>query len=873
MVVAFQTPPIVANDTQPRKLTFVDDVLPILTSRCLKCHSGNRPKAGLNLSERPLVMRGGISGPAIRVAAAQSSLLWDRIATGEMPPQGPPLSGAEKGIIRTWINDGAINQAGEDGEVIDSHESDEYPLTESDRNFWSFRPAQHHKLPSVETSHRMRTPVDSFVLHSLQQAGLNLSSEATPETLLRRTTFDLIGLPPTPEEVTDFHQDTSPDAYERATDRLLSSPHYGERWGRHWLDIAGYADSTGVLGADYPLHFMFRYRDYVIQAFNQDKPYDRFLLEQIAGDELVDYHSAFAQEERLSPKIVEALIATGFLRTAPDSSREDFNTIKNVEALYYYPTINDQLKILMSSTLGLTVHCAKCHNHMFDPISQQEYYELQAILMGAYRPKSWIPQMHRRVPEATKSQLDSAKKHNDQLDAEIAERNKAKEVLQSKYVQLLAELRAAELPDSIREDVLLAVQEKAAERTALQSYLSEKFQTLLFPASEDLTKTLSDNYPEYTSNVKTLDAEIASRNGRRAVFDEIRAIYDLPGDVPTPFLHRGDALTPGHLVEPGVVRVVSAPQQFAWDRPTAAVPTSGRRLAFARWLTQPSHPLTARVMTNRIWLHHFGRGIVSTPDDFGRAGELPSHPQLLDWLSIDFAGHRWSVKRLHRHILHSSTYRQQSAFIPATHATASQQDPENKLLWRQRLRRLEAEPIRDSMLFVGGRLRKQIFGRHIPLASHPNGEVTNAPNTDAYRRSIYYQVLRSKPLTMLGAFDQPRMKTNCAVRDQSTVSTQALTVLNSDQTVNAAQAFAAHLESEAAKNPVSTAIRIAYSRAPRVGETETMTAFFESQIKRYQQLQKEAETAPEKAPGAPRFQALTDLCHMLLSSNEFIYID
>ncbi|RPI83054.1 MAG: DUF1549 domain-containing protein, partial [Planctomycetaceae bacterium] len=638
------------DPSAPKKpLSFAADIAPLLQARCGKCHSGTEPKGGLRLSSRRELLKGGDSGPAIRIAAAESSLIWEKLAANEMPAGGPPLSAEEKGRIRSWINDGALADEPADPATDATPAAASAPAGVSDH--WSFRPPVRPVPPLVSATDQMRTPVDAFILVELESRELALSPVAERAALLRRAAFDLTGLPPTPEEVREFLSDPSADAWERQIDRLLASPRYGERWGRHWLDLAGYADSAGVLAEDRPLPTAFRYRDYVVQAFNSNKPYDRFLQEQIAGDELTGYWNAYATLDRLPEEVLEGVIATGYLRCAPDSSRPDFSTIKNADAQYFYPTLNDTLQIVASSTLGLTLQCARCHTHKYDPIPQTEYYRLQAIFMAALRPSQWIPQMERRILVATASQKRDGDEHNARLDAEIARRKAIlAELLKQNRDKLVAE-RLATLPESIRADVQAAVTKEAAQRGEIEKYLADKFTPLLNPDAATLAKVLPETYPEYRKAVEEQNAEIAAQERQRRHYDELRALYDLPGPVTTPVLRRGDALTPGQPVEPGVVSALATPLPFAWQPPLAEAPTSGRRLAFARWLTQPEHPLTARVFVNRVWLHHFGEGLVTTPEDFGTIGALPTHPQLLDWLATEFVESGWDIKRLHRLIM------------------------------------------------------------------------------------------------------------------------------------------------------------------------------------------------------------------------------
>lgn len=853
-------------DEPPKGPLFETQVLPILRERCWKCHAGAEPKNGLRLTTRGELFRGGESGPAIRIAAAESSLLWEKIAANEMPADGPPLTPEEKGILRTWINDGAPgNDPADDMVLADALKSADIDSNNNDTEFWSFKPPVRPPVPEVEHAESVRNPIDAFLLARLESKGLNYSPEATRSELLRRASFDLTGLPPTPSEVEAFLADSGEMACERMIDRLLASPHYGERWGRHWLDVAGYADSAGVLSEDRPLPTAFRYRDYVIRSFNADKPYDRFLQEQIAGDELTDYWTAFETMDRLPDDVVDAITATGFLRCAPDSSRPDFSTIKNAGAQYFYPTINDTLQIVASSTMGLTVQCARCHSHKYDPIPQVEYYRLQSVFMAAYRPDRWIPQMERELAVATASQKKSAAEKNAQVDVEVARLEKELAALRTQYRQKLLDARLAAIPEPIRADVQQAIGKPADQRNAVEVYLAEKFTAQLLPDDPAVDKALPETYPDYKQATDERKAAMASQEALRIHFDTIRALYDLPGPAVTPLLRRGDALTPGPPVEPGVLTALAAPVTFQWDPVADDARTSGRRLAFARWLTQPDHPLTARVMVNRIWLHHFGEGIVSTPEDFGTMGSPPSHPNLLDWLAREFVDGGWSIKQLHRLIMTSAAYRQRSSIHQPIHGTALEIDRDNRLLWRQRLRRLEAESVRDSVLSVSGLLDVSQFGNPIPVARRSDGEVTVADGANDRRRSIYIQILRRNPLTILQAFDQPVMETNCIRRARSTVSTQALTLLNSDSMKVAAEAMADRLLRDYSESIPAGSILTAYARIATPDEVSAITEFLNSQKLHYAQVGNAADNLDRLA--------VADLCHMLMSSNEFVYVD
>lgn len=865
LVTALQVPSETpAADVAKVELTFEKDILPIIKAKCIRCHAGVEPKAGLNLTSPSSLLTGGKSGAALRIRAAEFSLLYEMVSSEKMPPVGQKLTADEKGLIRKWINDGASGVSN----AVAIDRSDDI----TDADLWSFHPPVRPVVPVVRNPDRVQNPIDSFVLRQLEKNNLTPSARADRLTLLRRASFDLIGLPPTPAEVDQFIADDGPGVYERMIDRLLASPQYGERWARHWLDVAGFTESAGILNEDRALPLAWRYRDYVIRAFNSDKPYDRFLQEQIAGDELTDYWAAFEDEDRLPDYVVEGIIATGFLRTAADPSRPDFSTIKNAAAQYFYPTLFDTLQIVCSSTMGLTVQCARCHSHKFDPVPQVDYYRMQAVFTTAYRTDKWIPQMNRRLPIASRRQTEAAAKKNAEVDAAVKLLKAELAALKKTFTDRVFDDQLALLPEELREDVKSALNAKPESRTEVQKYLAGKFKKKLRPQGNELDAAIT-KYPEYTRGTKDLNAKVTAEEGRRWLFDEVRALYDQPGEATTPVLLRGDALTPGPLVEPGVISTIASPEPFEWSAPGPESKTSGRRLAFARWLTQPKHPLTARVMVNRIWMHHFGTGIVATSDDFGVSGASPSHSELLDWLATEFVRSGWSVKHVHRLILNSSTW-QQSSGVTEEHRTVCEKvDPDNELLWRQAMRRLEAEPLRDTMLATSGTLNTPMFGAGQAVAREKDGEVIVSAGQNQGRRSIYVKILRLNPETMLEVFDQPTISVNCTQRSISTVSTQALTLLNSDAMTRAASAFASRVEAEGANDPVGRAVLTAFSREAVPDEHELLSDFFNAQITLYLEQHAEAGRAKTAVVADARHKAMADLCHMLMSSNEFVYVD
>jgi hypothetical protein len=834
---------------------FEKDVLPIFEARCLRCHGEKKQKGGLDLRTKSATVRGGDNGHAVVAKSLKDSLLWEKIRTDEMPEGPEKLTPAEKDVVRRWIEAGALGS----NAPAPSNGGLDLQISEEDRAFWAFQSPKRPAVPAVGSAN----PIDAFIVARLRAKGLNLSPPAERTALLRRVTFDLIGMPPSPEAVNEFLAAKSPEAaYARMVDRLLDDPRYGERWARHWLDVAGYADSEGILDADHVRTAAWRYRDYVIRAFNSDKPYDRFLLEQIAGDELVDYWNLRETQKKLPAAVVEALEATGFLRCASDTSRPDFVNIKNA-AGYYFQTLDDTLKIVASSTMGLTLQCAKCHSHKYDPIPQADYYRMQAIFMSGYRPAKWIAQAERRLFEASAAQEREAKAINDSISAAVREVKKRQSELQAQYAVKVFESELAKLPPQIREDVTLALNTDIVKRNDVQKYLVSKFEAELKPPAAVLLKRLEAD-ADFGGKFRKLVEEINGHERGRRSFPEIRAFYDLPGEATTNLLRRGDYLTPGPEVTPGVLRVLSTAKGFTIPPREKDAKSSGRRLAFAQWLTKPDHPLTARVMVNRLWLHHFGQGLVATPDNFGKTGSPPSHPELLDWLATEFAAKGWSIKAMHRLIVLSDAYKQQSTFDGVHHAEAKKIDPDNRLLWRQRLRRLEGEAIRDAILSVSGQLNPQAFGPPAAIVRSGDGEVNAAADASGNRRSIYLQVRRSQPLTFLQLFDQPVIETNCTRRETSTVASQALTLLNSDFMIRQAEAFADRILKEAGDDPAGWAIVLALGRHASDRERRAFARFLDDQTLLHVKTQPPAEA---------RRRAIADLCHMLLSANEFAYVD
>ena len=708
-----------------------------------------------------------------------------------------------------------------------------------------------------------RNSIDAFVLEKLQAKGLNLSPQASRRTLIRRAAFDLTGLPPEPEQVNAFLADNRPHAWERMVESLLSSPRYGERWGGYWLDRAGYADTEGEREQDILRPHAYRYRDYVIRAFNDDKPYDRFLLEQLAGDELADYENA----KEITSEIHDNLVATGFLRMVPDPTW--FNVTGFVPNRL--DVVADVVDVLGSAVMGLTVKCARCHEHMFDPIPQQDYYALTAIFRGAYDEHDWLKPnangfggggkntgrySYRYLPYIPAEELREWKSHTSKLEAKIAPLKKSLNDQSKPLRQKHLEQKLTELPVTIRSDVRQAVETAADQRDENQKQLFEKFESRLFPTDEQIRQS-SEEYKKFAEET---DRQIASLEKTRLPEPMIRALWDRGQPSPAYLLQRGDYLTPGQLVEPAALSVLSN-SSLDIRPPWPGSKKTGRRLALARWLIQPDHPLTARVMVNSIWKHHFRRGIVKTLGNFGQTGSRPTHPELLDWLALEFIRSEWSIKELHRLIMNSSTYRQASTVTPAH----QQLDPDNDLLSRFPMKRMEAEVLWDTLLLTSGRLDDSPFGPANGVKVRADGLVTAVGTDTGWRRSIYVEHNRKQNMTILECFDLPRPTPNCLERPLSTVAPQALHLLNNQTIEQLMFSFADRVIREAGTDPsrqFERCYQLALGRSPSDEERQLLTETFN-------QLRKTWEET-ESSPGR---HALANLCHILINSAEFIFID
>ncbi|MFP6762141.1 MAG: DUF1549 and DUF1553 domain-containing protein, partial [Planctomycetaceae bacterium] len=574
---------------------------------------------------------------------------------------------------------------------------------------------QHAERYLVGNVGQTANPVDAFLLRRLEekQGSFALASQADRATLIRRLSFDLRGLPPSPDDVQRFMEDDSPDAFAQLVDRTLGSPDYGDRWGRHWLDVAGYADSEGYTNQDTVRPWAWKYRDWVIRSFNADTPYDRFVLEQLAGDELIS-----PPYSELPEADIDRLVATGFLRMAPDGTGGGADDVELAKNDVMAGTVN----IVSTSLLGLTVGCAQCHDHRYDPIPTADYYRLRAIFEPAYNWKAWRTPSKRRVSLYTAA----SRKRSAEIEVEAKKVDAERTEKQTGFIQATFEKELAKLPEEIREAARAARDADEKKRTPEQKALLKKHPSLNVSAGSLYLydRKAADQLKEMADQAKKI-------RDTKPKEEFVRAMTEVAGQVPTTFLFfRGDHEQPKQELAPAGLTVLTPSQPRPIPVNEESVATTGRRLAWARRLTDGSHPLLARVIVNRVWMHHFGRGIVATPGDFGMLGAKPSHPELLDWLAMEFVESGWSLKQLHRLILNSTAW-QQSSQRDAALAVA---DPDNVLFGGSRVRRVEAELLRDAILAVTGKLNDRHSGEPVPVMADRVGQwVIGKENLNAGR--------------------------------------------------------------------------------------------------------------------------------------------
>jgi hypothetical protein len=706
---------------------------------------------------------------------------------------------------------------------------------------WAFTAPKRQLAPLVGNPSWLRNPIDAFILARLEKSRLMPSGPADKPTLLRRVTFDLIGLPPTAAEQEAFLTDRSPDAYERVVDRLLASPRYGERWAQHWLDLVRYAETDGFKADDFRPN-AYKYRDYVIKTFNDDLPYDRFIRQQLAGDEL-------------EPNNPQALIATGLNRLWPS----EYNAA-NLEQRRQ-EILDDVTEVTGHVFLALTIGCARCHDHKFDPIPQADYYRFQA-LFAPMQPRDDLVAGDAQQKQEYARQLAAWEKATRDLRAEMAALTAAKR----------AELRQQALT-KFRPEIQKAVLTPENDRTPYQQQIAALAEDQIHKAEKDVLRKLPADKKE---RCQQLELQMARMEVKRPNPPSISmAITDIGRQAPPTFvLATGDWRKPRKEVQPGFPGVLgnAAPD----TRLAANPPTTGRRAALARWLMRPDHPLTARVIANRLWQHHFGVGIVATPNDFGSQGDKPTHPELLDWLALEFIEHGWSLKHLHRLMVTSATYRQTSLVDRADPAQelAWRSDRENKLLWHARRQRLEGEALRDAMLALTDELNQRAFGPsarpELPDKISSYAWKPDSQPAERNRRSIYVLAKRNMRYPLFDSFDLPDMHNSCACRAKTTTAPQALLLLNGEFALQRAQRWSAQLLAAFPHNErglVAQAYRSAWGRPATEDEIEAALRFLQTQTESIRG-QSPASDSPD-----PRSAATADFCHALLNANEFLYVD
>ncbi|MEZ6138351.1 MAG: DUF1553 domain-containing protein [Pirellulaceae bacterium] len=952
---------LIANESAT--VLFEKDVRPILKAHCFHCHGESGVLEGtLDLRLSHLIHAGGESGAAIVPGDPARSLLLERIKAGEMPPDDKRLADHELSVLEAWIEQGAKTARPEPQALAGG----EY-ITEEERRFWAFQPVQRPLPPQLSNDHRVEivNEIDAFILANLQSNQLTFSPAARPLALLRRVSFDLLGIPPEPEMVREFLADSSPGAYARLVDRLLADPRYGERWGRHWLDVAGYADSEGYTNQDTEREFAYFYRDYVIRSFNDNKPLDQFICEQLAGDEMNSSESADLPET-LTTTQIERLAATGFLRMAPDGTAAVGGNDRSEAA---NETLADTINILSTSLLGLTVGCARCHDHRYDPISQADYYRMRAILEPALDVNAWKTPAERRVslytaadhaaravveeqakaaeqartlrqqehldrtlqeellvaPDELQAKLRSAYKtakddrseeqltlledypnianispgslylYAEQRARRAGDIERARSEREQEYLSRIRAEHLNEIPSERRAEIATAAVVPVAERNEIQQALAKEYPGVFVTAEtlanfDPIAAERLQEYQVAAEQCRKLDAktelaklqeEIAAIRATAPKENFLRALVEPTNHLPVTHLFvRGDHNQPAQELEPAELQVLqtSAPADIPSNN--AQLPTSGRRLAYARHLTSGNHPLVARVLVNRVWMHHFGRGIVETPADFGRLGSRPTHPLLLDWLADELVRSGWNLKHMHRLILLSRTYQQSSNRT----AHLDEVDPDNRWLARMSVRRLESEAIRDSVLAVSESLSAQMYGPPVPVKEDAVGQIVlgkemldgerkptgeDKDSEDTVRRSIYVQVRRTRPLATLETFDVASTAPNCVSRSFSNVAMQPLLMMNSQFIIDHSERLAERLIAE--HQDVAAQLRSAwvrcFSEEIDASMLEQLEAFVERQAA--QVSQQDTSLSPEEV----QRRALASACHAMLSSNAFVYVD
>ena len=744
---------------------------------------------------------------------------------------------------------------------------------------WAFQPLTRPAVPASQYTNA----IDAFV-SAASATGQSLpGAPANRRTLLRRLSFDLRGLPPSPKEIDNFLKDTRPDVFQKQVEDFLASPRYGERWGRHWLDVAAYADSNGYFAADSDRPLAWKYRDYVIRSIQSDKPIDRFIQEQIAGDELAGYVAG----GDVGPGKIDPLLATHFWRNPPDGTSESDGNPLEVK-VDKYAVIEGDVQLFGSAFLGLTLQCARCHDHKFEPVTQEDYYALQAILRPAFDPDRWLKPNDRAIEIGLRSERETHKRRTKEVERDIKTLKESLEGLTAPFRRQWLDEKLAPLDAALRKEILKAIDTKEKERTdGMKSLLKTN------AAVADVSPAmLEKRFPALGPASEVIRQAIKTREGEKPPpLDRIAGTFETTNAPPIHHLFvRGNHANEGKEIAPappGFIQAAFVPPAEK-SRDLSSLESSGRRLALAQWLTAPENPLVARVYVNRVWQQHFGVGLVSTPDNFGRSGARPRYPELLDWLAFEFIHSGWSLKHLHRLILTSETWKQENRNPAmetstigeavtkngATHA-ASPADARNPDADRlQQTWRLDAESLRDAMLAVSGELDLNAGGPYVPTKADKDGQVViDEKQAGAWRRSIYLQQRRTAPVNFLSTFDGPAHNPVCVQRVSSTVALQSLSLLNSEFVHLRARAFARRLLADANSAAtastasgtdelrVERAFDLAYARPPTGVERAAAKEFLHEQRSIY-------TDRPDSA-----VNVWTDLCQMLLASNAFLYVD
>jgi hypothetical protein len=836
--------------------------------------------ANLDLRTREGALKGARHGPVIVPGDAAASHLYRRLIGQETPPMplGGRLSDAEIALVKQWIDSGADWDSGHalaPGAVTTM--SAPKAFTEQQRRYWAFQRVVKPAVPDVKYKEWSRNPIDAFVAAALDAKKLKPNPHADRITLIRRATLDLTGLPPTTEEVQAFVSDASPDAFAKVVDRLLASPQYGERWGRHWLDLARYADTNGFK-TDEPRPNIWRYRDYVVQAFNADKPYDRFIREQIAGDELY-------------PNDLNARVAVGFNRHFTDETNQPVIELRRQE------TLNDITDTVGAVFMGLTYGCARCHDHKFDPILHKDYYRLQAFFANV-REQDDLVLLSGAELAAYQQQLTA-------WDAQTRDIRNEMHAMVEPLAKARREYYTIRFSDGTKE----ALKAPPAQRTPLQQLLAIKAMPQITYEDRALVNFKDEEFgaapltAEQKKRFNELEAELRKFDAAKPSPPMAQTMIDHSREAPKSYvLGAGNWDVPREEVQPGFLSILdpSDPKIV----PPEGLNSTGRRSALANWLVDPRNPLTARVMVNRIWQYHFGRGIVATASDFGVMGERPSNAGLLDYLAATFVENGWSVKKMHRQIMLSNLYQASSAFQPEAAAV----DPDDKLLWRFERHRVEGETIRDSMLFVSGLLNSKMGGPGVnpPLPPGAGGggragalragsagaaggagrgaAATSTPGNDpadVNRRSVYVFLKRNAVYPMLEAFDAPNPQESCSRRFRSVIPSQSLILMNDPLVLEWSRAFAGRVLNDgglALDQQIDRAYRLALSRVPNADERAAVLDFLGKQATLHA-----GRLARQEKPLLPaglssgidpaRAAAFVDFCHTLLNSNEFLYVN